>query len=304
MIHADYRMGIDLGGTKIESVLLDNEGEVLHQERIPTPRRSDDPEAEYQGILNAVIDLMTKARAHVNKTASCTVGVGIPGTINARTERVQNANTTCLIGQTFQKDLESLWGHPVRMENDANCFTLAEARQGAGKGYPMVFGIIMGTGCGGGLCIDGQLHSGSHRIAGEWGHFSVDPVGRRCYCGNMGCVETKISGAGVENAYAGQFGHRLGMQDILSGYRQGVPACRTVFEQFIDDFGRCVGGLISILDPDAVVLGGGLSNIDELYTIGIDKVRNYAFHEQIVTPILKNRLGDSAGVFGAAWIGI
>ncbi|MGD8834798.1 MAG: ROK family protein [Desulfobacteraceae bacterium] len=303
MDRGGYRMGIDLGGTKIESVLIDVNGEIHLRKRIPTPRTDGDPAAEYQGIVDAVVDLIDTTRAHVPKSANCTIGVGIPGTINPKTQRVQNANTTCLAGRPFKKDLEIRLGRPIGMENDANCFTVAEARQGAGKGYAMVYGIIMGTGCGGGLCIDGRLHRGRHQIAGEWGHLSVDPKGAVCYCGNPGCVETKISGAGVENAYAHRYGDRLSMQRIISGYRRGDSACRTIFEQFIDDFGRCMGGLISMLDPDAVVLGGGLSNIEELYTIGVQKARTYAFHEQIETPILKNRLGDSAGVFGAAGIG-
>ena len=299
-----YRMGIDLGGTKIESVLIDAKGEILLRKRIPTPRKDGDPAAEYQGILNTVVDLINETQVHVPESSFCTIGVGIPGTINPKTRRVQNANTTCLTGQPFQKELEIRLGRPIGMENDANCFTLAEARQGAGKGFTMVVGIIMGTGCGGGLCIDGSLHRGRHLIAGEWGHFSVDPGGAACYCGNPGCVETKISGAGVENAYAQKYGYRMSMQLIRAGYRQGDSACGTIFEQFIDDFGRCIGGLISMVDPDAVVLGGGLSNIEELYTVGIQKARLYAFHDNIQTPILKNRLGDSAGVFGAAAIGI
>jgi fructokinase len=193
--------------------------------------------------------------------------------------------------------------HPIAMENDANCFTLAESLGGAAKGYRMVVGLILGTGCGGSICINGRIHSGRHAIAGEWGHVCADPDGETCYCGRRGCLETKISGSGVAAAFFKQNGRRLTMERIVAGYRQGDPDCRFIFEQFIDDFGRSVGGLISLLDPDAVVLGGGVSNIDELYTLGLEKIRQYAFHRQIQTPILKNRLGDSAGVFGAAWIG-
>ena len=162
----------------------------------------------------------------------------------------------------------------------------------------------MGTGCGGGICINGRIHDGPHRIAGEWGHFSVDPAGARCYCGNRGCVETKISGGGVEKAFERAYGERFDMPAIVAGHRKGDPRCRAVFGQFIDDFGRCLGGLISVLDPDAVVLGGGLSNIEELYTHGVNAVKRYAFHRDVTTPILKHRLGDSAGVLGAAWIGV
>lgn len=297
-----HHIGIDLGGTKIEAVLLAPDGAVEYRKRIPTPRHKDS-KTEYEGILNATLTAIEDARSHLPEAPPYTIGVGIPGTINAKTNLVQNANTTSLAGRPFQKDLERLTGRPVGMENDANCFTIAEALQGAGKGFQMVFGIIMGTGCGGGLSIAGRLHRGRHQIAGEWGHFSVDPTGLMCFCGNRGCVETKISGAGVEKNYHRQFGTHLTMKQITQGYRDGDETCRTVFEQFLDDYGRCLGGLISSLDPDAVVLGGGLSNIEELYSLGLERVRAYAFHEHIETPILKNQLGDSAGVFGAAWIG-
>ena len=215
----------------------------------------------------------------------------------------QNANTTCLIGKPLHTDIERELGCSVVVENDANCFTLAECRAGAAQGYGLVFGIIMGTGCGGGMCINGHVRPGPHHIAGEWGHYAVDPNGAQCYCGNRGCVETKISGGGVEAAFYDRYGRIISMQSILQGFRSGDPECVEAFNRFLDDFGRCLGGLISILDPDAVVLGGGLSNIDELYTLGIERVKKYVFCEHLKTPILKNQLGDSAGVFGAAWVG-
>ncbi len=176
--------------------------------------------------------------------------------------------------------------------------------QGRGcLGYGLVFGVIMGTGCGGGMCIDGHIRRGLHNIAGEWGHYAVDPHGVPCYCGNKGCVETKISGGGVEAAFYARYGRIISMQSIVQGFRSGDAECVEAFNLFLDDFGRCLGGLISILDPDAVVLGGGLSNIDELYTLGIERVKKYVFCEHMKTPILKNQLGDSAGVYGAAWMG-
>ena len=297
-----HRLGIDLGGTKIEAVLLGPGGAVLDRRRVPTPRHPN-PRKEYADILDAVTNLTEKAGEHCPPSSPCTVGIGIPGAIDPDTGLVQNANTTSLTGKPLKQDLERRLGCPVGMENDANCFTLAESLQGAGRGYGLVFGIIMGTGCGGGLCINGKLHRGRHLIAGEWGHFSVDPGGARCYCGNAGCVETKISGGGVEKNFQKKFGRRLTMNQITQGYRDGDPESGVVFDEFLEDFGRCLGGLISLLDPDAVVLGGGLSNIRELYTLGLARVRRYAFHHHIETPILKNRLGDSAGVFGAAWIG-
>jgi len=297
-----YRIGIDLGGTKIEAILLAPGGDSLLRQRRATPRNPDGP-TEYAAIRDAVHALIRNTLAQVPTGHCCTIGVGIPGTINAQSGRVQNANTTGLIGHPFQQDLERLLGRPVAMENDANCFTLAEARQGAARGFHLVFGIIMGTGCGGGISIGGQIHTGRHRIGGEWGHFSVDPAGAPCYCGNRGCVETKISGGGVARAFFERTGRRLPLERIAAGFRRGEADCLAVFEQFLDDFGRCLGGLISALDPDAVVLGGGVANIDELYTLGLARVRRYAFHECIQTPILKHQLGDSAGVIGAAWIG-
>jgi len=293
-----FRIGIDLGGTKTEALLLAPDSAVLLRERRATPL-----DQGYGAVVATVTTAIREAMALVPASMPCTVGIGIPGSSDGRTGLVRNANSTCLIGRPLQSDLERELGRAVALCNDADCFTLAECRQGAGRGYGLVFGVIMGTGCGGGLCIDGVTRQGAHRIAGEWGHLSVDPAGATCYCGNRGCVETKISGSGVEAAFAREYGERLSMERIVAGARSGEPRCWAAFDRFLDDFGRCLGGLISILDPDAVVLGGGLSNIPELYATGIERVQHYAFHDDLATPILKNRLGDSAGVFGAAWIG-
>ncbi|HEX2768900.1 MAG TPA: ROK family protein [Geobacteraceae bacterium] len=291
-------IGIDLGGTKTEAALLSTHGSVLFRQRQPTPRDNG-----YDAILAQVVEMVRETAAQLHPATPYTVGVGIPGSLDTVTGLVRNANSTCLIGRALKTDLEQLMGHPIQVRNDADCFTLAECRAGAGQGFDLVFGVIMGTGCGGGICIDGAVREGPHRIAGEWGHYSSDPHGAECYCGNRGCVETLISGSGVEAAFFRDFGRRLGMDEIVARARAGEQHCSKAFERFLDDFGRCLGGLISILDPDAVVLGGGLSNIDELYDAGIERVRHYAFHDRLATPILKNRLGDSAGVFGAAWIG-
>ena len=294
-----FRIGIDLGGTKIEVVLLSPQGEERHR------RRALSPAAEgYRAVVAAVGRMVREMAQEVPAGHPWTVGIGIPGSVDARTGLVRNANSTCLIGNPLQRDLEELLGRPVGVRNDADCFTMAECRAGAGRGYGLVFGVIMGTGCGGGIAIDGQVREGPHRIAGEWGHVSVDPAGAPCYCGNRGCVETKISGSGVERSFHDRYGEHLPMAEIVRRARQGEPRCREAFERFLDDFGRCLGGLVSVLDPDVVVLGGGLSNIDELYTVGIERVQRYAFHESLETPILKHTLGDSAGVIGAAWIGV
>ncbi|MBT1076968.1 ROK family protein [Geobacter grbiciae] len=293
-----YRIGIDLGGTKIEALLLGPEGEEHSRRRIPSPAGMG-----YEAVVAAVAGLVDEAAGRIPEGARRTIGIGIPGSVDPVTGLVRNANSTCLIGKPLQGDLESRLGCSVALRNDADCFTMAECRMGAGRGYGLVFGVIMGTGCGGGICIDGVVREGPHRIAGEWGHISVDPAGAPCYCGNRGCVETKISGSGVERAFCADHGEGIVMEEIVRLAREGELRCTVAFDRFLDDFGRCLGGLISILDPDAVVLGGGLSNIDELYTIGVARVRRYAFHDALRTPILRNRLGDSAGVIGAAWIG-
>lgn len=298
-----HRIGIDLGGTKIEAVLIAPDGHTIDRHRVPTPREPD-AGREYAAIRDTVHGMIEATATKVPHKLPYTIGVGIPGTIQRTSGRVQNANTTSLAGNAFQSDLEALLNRPIAMENDANCFTLAEVKMGAAQNEGVVFGVIMGTGCGGGICINGQLHTGQHQIGGEWGHFAVDPQGLPCYCGNRGCVETKISGGGVAKAFEAKYGRSMALEQIVQGYRQGDDAhCVEAFEQFLDDYGRCMGGLISLLDPDVVVIGGGLSNIDELYTLGLERVRHYAFHACLQTPIVKNQLGDSAGVYGAAWIG-
>lgn len=292
-----FRIGVDLGGTKTEVVLLGPEGEQILRKRLPTPR--DDG---YDAILDTIVRLIDEARQLAREP--CLIGMGIPGIIDPGPGTVINANTRVLIGNPLRDDLIRRIGQPLRIENDANCFTLAETRAGAATGYDCVFGIIMGTGCGGGLFINGQVREGRHGITGEWGHFSISPDGPECWCGNRGCIETLISGSGLERRYSEATGERMAGPAVIDAARRGKPdACR-IFDAFLDDFGRALGGIISVLDPDAVVIGGGLSNVDELYTEGLARVRKYVFHPDIQTPILKNRLGDSAGVFGAAWIGI
>lgn len=307
LIHPSTRMrtqlsipaiGIDLGGTKTEAILLDTDGSVLARHRRPTPR-----EMGYDSIVTHVVDMIKETADFLGKSTPYSIGIGIPGSLDPVSGLVRNANSICLIGKPLQFDIERLLKHPISIRNDADCFTMAECFAGAGQGYELVFGIIMGTGCGGGLCIAGEVREGPHRIAGEWGHICMDRDGVECYCGNRGCIETLISGSGVEQSLLRESGKRLSMHEIALQARTGDPLCVRTFNRFLDDFGRCVGGLISLLDPDAVILGGGLSNIDELYTSGVENVKKYAFHNGLRTPILKNSLGDSAGVFGAAWIG-
>ena len=293
-----FKTGIDLGGTKTEVIVLAPDDAVLFRKRVATPRKQG-----YSAILQCIVQLISEAGEVIPPRSRHSIGIGIPGSIHAETGLVQNANTTCLIGKPLQKNIEQYLDCGVSVENDANCFIFAECRAGAARGYGCAFGVIMGTGCGGGICIDGHIHKGLNNIAGEWGHYAVDPQGAPCYCGNRGCVETKISGAGVEADFTARYSRIISMQSIVQGFRNGDDECLDACNRFFDNFGRCLGGLISVLDPDAVVLGGGLSNINELYTIGVECVGKYAFHNHLKTPILKNQLGDSAGVYGAAWIG-
>ncbi len=293
-----FRLGLDLGGTKIEAALLSPDGAVVARQRVPSPAAQG-----YEPMLRAAADLALELARLAPPGAPIAFGAGVPGSIRPDTGLIQNANSTCLIGRPLQLDLSRLLGQTVAVDNDANCFALAEAKAGAGRGHGLVFGVIMGTGCGGGLVIDGRVRRGPHRIAGEWGHASVAPHGPPCYCGKRGCVETLISGSGVERQFLARTGRALPMAEIVARARDGETECSAAFDRFLEDFGRCLGGLVSTLDPDAVVLGGGLSNVEELYDEGARRVRRHAFHDDLRTPILRNELGDSAGVIGAAWLG-
>jgi fructokinase len=226
--------------------------------------------------------------------------VGTPGSLSRRTGLLRNSNTQCLNGRDLAGDLEARLGRPVVLENDANCFALAEARLGAGRGFGVVFGVILGTGVGGGIVVDDRLHAGPQHIAGEWGHHSIDPAGAACYCGNRGCIETRISGPAVEARYRARSGRALGCAEVAAAARAGEAIAAEVLARFLDDFGRALANLIDVLDPHAVVLGGGLSNLDELYVEGRESVARYVFNDELATPILRNQLGDSAGVIGAA----
>lgn len=293
MIH----IGIDLGGTKIEGVVLDKDARILQRRRIATEQ-----EHGYEHIMQRIKSLYESLLQDYPE-AEHTVGVGTPGAISHVTGRLKNSNTQCLNNRLSKAGLEDLLNHLVIIENDANCFALAEAVSGAAQGRRMVFGVIMGTGCGGGLVYNGQIISGLQNIAGEWGHTSLDPEGNPCYCGKKGCVETYISGGGLEKAFFEESGEKLSVQTILDRFRGGDAAAKKFMRRFFSNFGRGLANVINILDPDIVVLGGGLSNIDELYTEGITEVRANIFSDDFITPIVKNRLGDSAGVIGAALLG-
>ena len=293
-----HRIGIDLGGTKIEGVILDAAGNEIFRKRIPTER-----DLGYAHILGRVKFLHDELVAAVPGQPT-TFGIGTPGAISPRTGLLKNSNTVCMNGQPVKVDLEKILGRNIEIQNDANCFALAEAKLGAGRGKKLVFGVIMGTGCGGGIVHHGEVLTGAQGIAGEWGHMSLDPQGPACYCGQRGCVESYLSGGGLENRYAEKFGVRRPLREVTAAYLAGEPAAVEFMQEFFNRFGRALANLIDIIDPDIIVLGGGVSNFDALYTEGVAAVRRQVFTDELQTPIVKHQLGDSAGVFGAALVGV
>lgn len=287
------RIGIDLGGTKTEGIVMDKTGATLLRERRPTPNA-----ASYGAILDVVTEMIRELELESGK--GCRIGVGTPGAISVRTGCMKNCNTTILNGRPLKQDLEQRLGRTIRLANDANCFALSEATDGAARDYPIVFGVIMGTGVGGGVIIDKRVHVGPQRIAGEWGHNILESNGPACYCGKRGCVETFISGPGLSRDYRDNAGKDLSAQEIIDLAAQGEPRAEAATQRFLDRFGRAMASLINVLDPDAVVIGGGLSNIDRLYGEGRDRVTQHVFSDEFVTPLLRNMHGDSSGVRGAA----
>jgi fructokinase len=286
-------IGIDLGGSKIEGIVLGPDRRPRERLRVPTER-----ERGYDHILDRIAEVVAALRPQAPGCRQ--IGVGTPGSLSRRDGTLKNSNTTCLNGRPLATDLEARLGLAVRLENDANCFALAEALAGSGCGHGLVFGVILGTGVGGGLVHDGRLWPGPQHIAGEWGHHAIDPAGPPCYCGHRGCVETLLSGPALEAAYRAAGGPPSAAGMIAARAAAGEPAAGAVMERYLERFGRALANLIDILDPDVVVLGGGLSNIEALYTRGRDAVARCVFNDELTTPIVANRLGDSAGVIGAA----
>ena len=289
-------IGIDLGGTKIEIVILDTNKEIQFRERVPTESKKGPSH-----IINQILVLYKKAAAFINN-APHTIGVGSPGSLSPKTKLLRNSNTLCLNGLPLQQLIEQALQKKIILENDANCFALAEANMGAGQNYDLVFGVIMGTGCGGGFVINNNLRVGPQQIAGEWGHSVINSDGPPSYCGNNGCVETYISGGGLENILKSHGILSLTAKDFLNK-KQHTNDEKFILKNFYSNFGIALANIINIIDPDIVILGGGLSNHDGLYDIGIQETYNRVFHESPSTPIVKNKLGDSAGVIGAALIG-
>jgi fructokinase len=294
------RIGVDLGGTKIEAIALADDGAELLRRRVATPV------GDYTGTLDAIRDLVHGLEQRLGQSG--TVGVGCPGALSSHTGLIKNSNSTALIGKPLDRDLATLLGRPVRLENDANCFALSEAVDGAGRDAGVVFGVILGTGVGGGLVIGKHVVPGHNRIAGEWGHNPLpwpqddERPGPQCYCGKHGCVETFLSGPALARQYAERTGKALTAEEVAAAAEAGDAAAIQCLEHYADHLARSLTGVINIVDPDVIVLGGGLSNIDRLYAELPARIARYAFSDGIDTPVLKARHGDSSGVRGAAWL--
>jgi fructokinase len=293
-----YKIGIDLGGTKIEGIILDGNDNEITRKRIPTEQ-----EKGYGSILDNITSLYRDLAASISN-APHTLGMGTPGAISPKSGLLKNSNAVIMNGKPLKTDLVARLGRDLEMQNDANCFAMAEAMHGAGAGKSLVFGVIMGTGCGGGLVHNGKVHTGIQAIGGEWGHMSIDPNGPKCYCGANGCVETYISGGGLTNRYAERYGEKKPLVEVEKAYFAGEPRAVEFMQTFFVNFGRAMANLINILDPDVVVLGGGFSKFKAIYTEGVKEVERQVFSDSLETPIVQHMLGDSAGVLGAAYIGI
>jgi len=299
-----FRIGIDLGGTKIEAVLLGPDGRLLARERIATPR------GNYDGTLAAVAGLVERMKAAPAAVgaAAATVGVAIPGALSPATGLVKNANSTWLIGRPLDRDLEARLGQPVRLANDANCFAVSEAVDGAGMGATVVFGVILGTGVGGGIAIDGRPLRGANAIAGEWGHNPLpaprpeERPGPGCYCGRRGCVETWLSGPALEAQYQAATGRLRTATEIAEAARAGEEAAEQALVLYEERLARALGHVINLLDPDVIVLGGGLSGLARLYRGVPERWAPYIFSDRVDTRLLPPKHGDASGVRGAAWL--
>lgn len=288
------RIGIDLGGTKIEGILLDEHGVEHARKRIPTPQ------GDYVATVKAVAALVHELKGD----HSVSIGVGIPGAVSANTGLIKNANSVCLIGQPLDHDLTQAIGQTVRLANDANCFATSEAVDGAAKGAEVVFGVILGTGVGGGVVVGGHALAGANAIAGEWGHNPLpwpadfERPGPRCYCGKRGCIETFLSGPGLARDHA----QDKTAQEIAALAAQGDVEAEQTLERYENRLARALASVINVLDPNVIVLGGGLSNIDRFYRTVPALLQHWVFSDHVTTQLVKNVHGDSSGVRGAAWL--
>jgi len=294
------RIGIDLGGTKIEGIALDEKGRELLRRRVATPV------GDYQATVAAIAALVRDIEQQTGQRG--TVGVGTPGAVSRATGRIKNSNSVCLIGQPLGEDLAALLARPVRLANDANCFALSEATDGAAADAETVFGVIIGTGTGGGIVVRGHVLEGPNTIAGEWGHNPLpwprdaERPGPACYCGKNGCIETFLSGPGLARDHAQETGQTLAAAEIAQRAEQGDAVCNATLERYEDRLARALASVINILDPDVIVLGGGLSNIARLYRNVARLWGIYVFSDRVDTRLLQAKYGDASGVRGAAWL--
>jgi fructokinase len=294
------RIGVDLGGTKVECIALGDQGQVLERRRAPTPR--DD----YPGTIGAIVGLVHGIEAELGSQG--TVGIGMPGTISPATGLVKNANSTWLIGRPLDRDLAAALGRPVRLANDANCFALSEATDGAAAGARVVFGVIVGTGCGGGIVVDGKVLTGPNAIAGEWGHNPLpwpdesEWPGPACYCGQKGCLETFLSGPALGRDFRASTGEDLTAPQVVSRAQAGDAQAEAALCRYETRMARALAALVNVLDPDVIVLGGGMSNLARLY-LNVPKCwQRWAFSDRLDNRLLPPVHGDSSGVRGAAWL--
>ena len=292
---AQMKIGIDLGGTKTEAILLSHDDKLIKKVRVSTP-----VEHGYSAILNNIETIVGELEKHAG--SQCTVGIGTPGSMDRHTNLLKNSNTVCLNGRPLLSDLEILLNRPVRIENDANCFALSEAIDGSGKNHRTVFGVIMGTGVGGGIIMDKSIINGPNGMTGEWGHTVLDADGDACYCGLNGCIETFLSGPGLVRHFINNGGSSISsVEDLLSQADNNNPIAIKTVDQYYTDFARAISQVVKFLDPDVIVLGGGLSNIDTLYTTAAERINNY-FAYPVSVKLKRNTHGDSSGVRGAAFL--
>jgi fructokinase len=297
---AHARIGVDLGGTKIEAIALAGDGAVLARRRLPSPRDS------YQATLSTVADLCLALESEIGRPA--TVGVGIPGAVSPATGLVKNANSTWLIGHPLQQDLERRLARPIRLDNDANCFAVSEATDGAAAGADPVFGVILGTGVGGGIVIGGRPIVGASAIAGEWGHNPLPRMtdgerpGPRCYCGRDGCVETFLSGPSLARDHREATGETRTAAEIAAAAEAGDATAAATVERYVERLARALAGVVNILDPEVIVLGGGVSNIARIYRRLPELMRQHVFSDALAVRIVPPKHGDASGVRGAAWL--
>jgi fructokinase len=295
-----FRIGVDLGGTKIEVLALDRHGRERHRRRVPTPQ------GDYEGTLDAIAGLVAEADAALGERAS--VGVGTPGSISRASGLLRGANSVCLNGRPIREDLSARLSRDVRITNDANCFALSEATDGAGEGADVVFGVILGTGVGAGIVVRGRVLDGPNGIAGEWGHNPLpwpaddERPGAPCFCGRSGCIETFVSGPGLARDHRQATGAVATAEAIVAGAASGDPGCEATLQRYEARLARALAHVINLLDPDVIVLGGGLSNLERLYAHIPPLWGPWVFSDRVDTKLVRHRHGDASGVRGAAWL--